>query len=49
MLACKLCIMRYGLKGTDRPENCEYVFHTELDLEEHLLRVHHIHTSVGGK
>jgi hypothetical protein len=44
MIACKLCIMKKGLKGTDRPQNCDYVFFNEKDLEKHLLDVHNVYT-----
>lgn len=48
MLACKICVSRKGLKGTDRPECCDYIFRLEEDFEKHLLEVHGIRT-VGKK
>jgi hypothetical protein len=44
MKACKICIIRKGLKGTYTPENCDYVFHDEEGLEKHLLEVHNVRT-----
>lgn len=45
MIACKLCIMRKGLRGADvAAGTCPYVFKTEEDLEKHLLDEHDIET-----
>ena len=46
MIACKICILRKGLKGSDvAAGTCDYVFKTEEDLEKHLLELHGVHTS----
>jgi hypothetical protein len=49
MIACKICILRKGLKGSEvAAGKCEYAFKTEEELEQHLLEVHEVHT-VGKK
>lgn len=49
MIACKICILRKGLRGAEvAAGTCEYVFKTEEELEKHLLDVHGVHTSGKG-
>ena len=46
MIACKICIIRKGLRGAEvAAGTCEYVFKNEEELEKHLLEVHEVHTS----
>lgn len=37
-LACKICIAKYGLRGSE----IESLFQTEDDLIEHIEKVHHM-------
>ena len=40
-IACKICVMRKGLKGADlSSEDCPYVFETQDELNQHLHDEH---------
>jgi guanylate kinase len=40
-IACKICIATKGLKGSEL-ETCGYVFKTEEEFEQHLLKEHNL-------
>ena len=41
--ACKLCIIKKGLKGSDVASGkCDYVFDTEEEFIKHLKKEHNI-------
>ena len=41
MIACKICIMQKGLKGSEL-KSCGYCFETEEELFKHLKEVHNL-------
>jgi hypothetical protein len=41
MIACKFCIAKYGLKGSEL-ETCGYCFETEEEFIKHLKDAHNI-------
>ena len=49
MISCKICIALKGLKGTDNPSNCSYVFEKEAEFIKHLKKEHNLSVKPGGK
>jgi len=46
MIACKICILRKGLRSDDiKAGTCDYVFKTEDELEKHLFKIHGVRTA----
>jgi hypothetical protein len=44
-IACKICVMMKGLKGSEVfTGKCPYAFKTEAELETHLLKEHGVRT-----